>query len=232
MISIITVNWNSYNFLDLLIESMEIYSSHSHELIVVDNSANPKPINRQNVHQFVMNKNTGHGYGLNYGCLKNAQLFPDNEYIMFLDVDCHFLRYGWEELFLSQMDQYDVVGGKGVPSKPIRPACMFLKKKLERYDWRDTDGYKGNRITPEGYDVAILAYHKMCADGVKVGFLDSAPNRYKTLNGEEYCINGTPLVYHHWHGSHIKERSVDFPDTDLFADRDKLFCQIPWRLPF
>jgi hypothetical protein len=129
------------------------------------------------------------------------------------------------------MEEYDLIGGRGVPAKPIRPACMFMKKHLERYDWRDTADYKGHRITPEGYDVAILAYHQICADQHRVGFLEARQNRYGTLNGEEWCIDGVPLVYHHWHGSHLKERSVDFPGRDLFADKTKLFAQIPWRLP-
>ena len=28
-------------------------------------------------------------------------------------------------------------------------------------DWRATSGYKGHRITPEGFDVGIVAYHQM-----------------------------------------------------------------------
>lgn len=232
MISIIVVNYNAYDFLGLLLESLEIYSSLPHETIVVDNSLDPRHINRPHVHQFIMERNTGHGYGLNYGILQNARMFPDHEYTMFLDVDCHFLRNSWELPFLKKMETYDLIGGRGVPAKPIRPACMFFKKKLQHYNWQDTAGYQGHRITPEGYDVAILAYHQICADGFRVGLLEGQRNRYGTLNGEEWCIDGIPLVYHHWHGSHLKERSVDFPGKDLFADRDKLFSQIPWRMPF
>lgn len=150
---------------------------------------------------------------------------------MFLDVDVHMLQYQWEEPFVTHMAQYDVIGAKGVPEKPIRPACMFMKRDVAvRHDWQPTPGYKGHRVTPDGYDVAIAAYHNMVKEGTKIAFMGSYPNRYGTLTGEEWGIEGEPLVYHHWHGSHLAERQVDF-DTNLETEKEKLFSQIPWRLP-
>jgi hypothetical protein len=108
---------------------------------------------------------------------------------------------------------------------------MFMKKEFGRYDWRDSTGYKGHRVTPDGTDVAIAAYYQMVHDGVKVGFLESKSNHYNTLCGEEWCIRDKPLVYHHWHGSHLRERQVDFPKDDLIKNKKLLFEQIPWRLP-
>lgn len=209
MISIITVNWQADEFAKILAESLDIYTHNAYELIIVDN-------NRDNI---------GHGAGLNRGV--EEAVFP---FTMFLDIDCHALTHGWDEYFLALMEIYDVVGGRGVPQKPIRPACMFMRTGIaQQYDWRPTEGYQGHRKTPGGYDVAIKAYHQMLAANVPVRLINSIPSRYKTINGEEWCIDGTPLIYHHWHGSHLKERSVDFPGQDLAADREKLFAQIPWR---
>ena len=224
MISIITVTWNSYDFLDLLIESLEIYSSVPYELIVVDNSEIKQE--RNNVRQLNMDHNVGHGPGLNEG-VKYTK-FP---YVMFLDVDTHILCHGWEQHFIDMMEQFDVIGGRGVPVKPIRPACMFMKREFVNYDWRSTDGYKGHRITPEGTDVAIKAYYQMLERGVKIGFLESLPNRYETHTGEEWSINGIPLVYHHWSGTWLPKRQEDFPDIDLLKEKQKLFDSVPWRLP-
>lgn len=227
MISIITVNWDSYDFLDLLIESLDIFSSMPHELIVIDNSTNKQQ--RSNVLQFYMNENIGHGPGLNEG-VKHAK-YP---FIMFLDVDTHFLCHGWEKYFLNMMDEFDVIGGKGVEIKPIRPSCMFLKREFAHYDWRATDGYKGHKITPEGMDVAIPAYYQMKKDGVKIGLFENGPNRYGTYTGEEWIISETPLVYHHWSGTWLPIRQQeDFPDfdVDLLKEKEKLFSNIPWRLP-
>ena len=231
MIVIITVNWNSYDFLDLMIESLELYSKLPYQLIVIDNSIEKREIKRPRVHQFPMVNNIGHGRGLNHGVAKAHELFPDWPFLMFLDVDCHFLTHGWEPAFIRKMDRYDILAGKGVAAKPIRPACMFMKKEIGKYDWGDTKAYGGHRKTPEGYDVAILAYYRMMADRVQLDFLQAKRNRYHTLNGEEWCLNGIPMVYHHWHGSHLKERAEDFPGIDLEADKQKLFAQIPWRLP-
>jgi glycosyltransferase involved in cell wall biosynthesis len=209
MISLITVNWNAADFLDLLIESTEIFSSRPLEIIVVDNSLQKRPVQRPHVIYHPTTSNIGHGAGLNLGVTLANPNFP---YLMFLDVDAHFISHGWEEPFIGMLAEFDVVGGRGVPAKPIRPACMFMKKEFGKYDWRDTPGYKGHRVTPEGMDVAIKAYHEMLKDGVKVGFLDGHDNHYDTATGEEWAIQGRRLVYHHWHGSHLPNRQVDFQD--------------------
>lgn len=231
MINIVTVNWNAYDFVGLLIESLHFFSEVPYELIVIDNSDQRNRLEYPHVHQFFMPTNIGHGMGLNHGVEKALQLFPENPFLMFLDCDCHILKHRWEAAFISKMKDYDLIGGKGVASKPIRPACMFMRRELGRHDWAETPGFRGNRVTPGGYDVAIKAYYKIMADDYRIGFLTAQKNRYGTLNGEEWCIDGVPYVYHHWHGSHLKERQEDFPDHDLIADRDKLLSSIPWHLP-
>lgn len=227
MISIITVTYDSYDFLTLLLESLDLYSSVPHEIVIVDNSTVKQQIETPNTVQFHMQTNLGHGPGLNEG-VKLAK----HPFVMFLDVDTHILCKNWENPFIQLMDQFDVVGGRGVPAKPIRPACMFMKRGIAvAYDWRATEGYRGIRGGVPGFDVAIQAYHKMLVDGMKIKLIESQPSRYKTVVGEEWCIEGQPLVYHHWHGAHIKERQIDFPNDDLMANKNLLFSQIPWRLP-
>lgn len=233
LISIVTVNYNSYDFLQLLAESLREYASLDYELIVVDNSTNPQeldPILYGPTQQLILGHNLGHGTGLNIGASRSW-----TRYTMFVDVDCHFTRAGWEEECLGQMTVRDIVAGKGVEVKPIRPAFMFMKTEIaKKYDWKATPGYQGHRVTPDGFDVGISAYHQMLLDNVKIQLVEPEPkpNRYGTLNGEEWSIyGGRPFLYHHWHGTHLKERSVDFPDKDLFSDKERMFKQIPWRYP-
>ena len=227
MISIVTVTYDSYDFLDLLLESLDLYSSISYEIIIIDNSTKKQQVEAPNSIYIPMSKNIGHGAGLNEGVK-----FAHYPFVMFLDVDTHVLCRDWEQPFIQLMEQFDVVGGRGVPIKPIRPACMFLKREYAvKYDWRSTEGYQGIRGGVPGFDVAIEAYYKMIEDGVKIKLIESQPNRYNTIVGEEWCINEKALIYHHWHGAHIKERQIDFPKTDLVANKNLLFSQIPWRLP-
>lgn len=231
MISIITVHFNTYDFLGLLIESLHLFSQVPYELIVIDNSDNRQQLNHPNVHQIFMPSNIGHGRGLNVGVTKAHELFPDNPFIMFLDSDCHILKYRWEMPFISKMKEFDIIAGKGPPSKPVRPACMFMRRELSRFDWEETEGYRGNRATPGGYDVACKAYFKIMAANFRIGFLTAAQNRYGTANGEEWCIDDNPLVYHHWHGSWLNKRQEETPEIDLMADKTTLFSKIPWHLP-
>ena len=224
MISIICVNWNSYDFLQVMMESLNWFSQFPHELIVIDNSIEKKIV--KGAKWFPQKSNIGHGAGLNEGVKQSNPQFP---YVMFLDVDVHFLKHGWENDFLTNLSKNDVVGAQGVPEKPIRPACMFMKRGIAtKYDWKPTPGYKGHRVTPKGFDVAIEAYHQMTNDGVQIKFMESYPNRYGTLTGEEWGL-GCPLVYHHWHGSHTKERQVDF-ENDLEKEKQKLLSSVSWRL--
>jgi hypothetical protein len=148
-----------------------------------------------------------------------------------VDVDTHFLREGWEDDCVKDLGDNDVLAGKGVPEKPIRPACMFMKTEISRkYDWRSTSGYRGHRITPDGFDVGISAYYSMIKDGVKLKFMNAVKSRYPTLNGEEWCSANRPFLYHHWHGTHLKNRQVDFPNNDLMMDKQILLRSIPWRI--
>lgn len=231
MISIITVNWNSYDFLNILLESLQIYSCVPHQIIVIDNSDQPQKLS--NVHQFITGSNIGHGKGLNLGVSHALKLFPDHTFVMFLDVDCHILTHRWEIPLIKSMTKYDLISAKGVSAKPIRPAFIFMKQELSQYDWNSTEGYQGERKTPASqgnYDVGILAYHKICASGGKIRFLETKPNRYGTINGEEYSLEKQSLCYHHWSGTWLTERQKDFSE-DLIADKQKLLSQIPWHLP-
>jgi hypothetical protein len=104
-------------------------------------------------------------------------------------------------------------------------------KDARLYDWRATPGYKGHRITPDGYDVGVKAYLEMVFEGKNIKFMEvHKPSRYLTANGEEYKLQDyNDIVYHHWHGTHLRQRQVDYPEVDLIADKKKLFGLIPWH---
>lgn len=223
MISIVTVNWNAYDYAKLLISSVKRFSQEC-EIIVIDNSEVKFKLDAT---VYPQDYNIGHGEGLNLGISK-----ANGEYVLILDIDCHIMTSGWEELFLRALRNFDLVAGKGSPAKPIRPACMFGKKQfLEKFDMRATEGYKGHRVTPEGKDVAIRAYLEMLRRGHKVNLLEPLPReqrRYNTLNGEEFAIEKIGVIHHAWHGSHLKFRQVDFQE-DLEEDKRKFFSMIEWN---
>lgn len=227
MISIVSVNYKSHEWAKLLIESARRFSDEKHEIIIVENTKG----NVQPIQDAIVVENPGessHGEGLNVG-VKAAT----SSHVLILDIDCHFLSAGWERLFLRNLEGNHVVTVPGSEAKPIRPACLFMRRSAAtNYDWRSTPGYKGHRVTPGGYDVGIVAYHEMVAAGLPIkfmGIVGKKQGRYPTINGEEYSLNGQSLIYHHWHGTHLEYRQVDYPEADLIADRELLFKSIPWR---
>jgi hypothetical protein len=212
----LTVNYNSEDFLKVLFKSIDPITP----IVVVENSHTPKKYPRAST--IVNQGEKTHGEGLNLG-LKAVE----TEHVLILDVDCHIISSQWIKLFSKALEGYDVITVAGPPQKPIRPACVFMKTAdAKKFDWRATPGYKGHRVTPEGFDVGIQAYRQMRIDGFKIKYMTTIkPSRYGTLNGEEYSIDDVALIYHHWHGSHLVERSSDYPDVDLLADKKKLLRQ-------
>lgn len=224
-LSVVTVNRNSNDFLRALLESVDVYGTEDVEIIVVDNSDRHEPIHHPSVRHIPQTTNVGHGQALNIGFHETK-----NPYILCLDVDCHFLSSGWESAFRDCLKDNEFVAGRGIPVKPIRQPAALRREIAIRYDWRATPGYKGHTVTPDGFDAGIQAYHQMIKGSVRIKLLESKPSHYGTLNGEDWYVDGTAYIYHHWHGAHLKERSPDFPHHDLFADRDRLLASLPWRL--
>lgn len=222
------MNYNGYDWQNLLIASVDKFSYTKHDIFIFNNNLDAQKVKNEKKRYREMSgfdKNMGHGFGLNVGAHE-----AKGEYILFLDIDCHLLTKGWEKMFLFKARHFrrdaDVIAAPGPPEKPIRPACMFMKRDIAcQYDYSPTPGYKGHRITPEGYDVAVKAYHDMVKDGLKFEWMESFPNRYGTKTGEEWGLDGKPIVYHHWHGCHIHEpdRQKDFPNIDLQEEKIKLF---------
>ncbi len=221
MISIVTVNFNSNDFITLLLNSIERTRSEKIEIVLVDNSHCESHFPCSYLYNSSPDKT--HGHGLNLG-LKIAQ----GEEVLILDSDCHFLQPGWEQVFRTCLENHDCLTVAGPPQKPLRPACCFMKHAdAILYDWRATAGYQGHRITPEGFDVGIVAYHQMKAKNCSFYFMEIGSNRYGTRTGEEYGIDGKMYIYHHWHGSHLADRQYDY-DIDLQHEKNLLFQKIPW----
>lgn len=233
MISIVTVTFNSNDFANLLLESLDRFHSETVEVVIVNNGKGRFVISP--VPNWYFEKEKGiilnchenqspdktHGSGLNYGLTE-----VKGEEVLILDVDCHFLAIGWEKSFRNHLEGSHCVTVEGSPEKPMRPACCFMRTTDARqHDWRATPGYRGHRLTPDGFDVGIVAYHEMRAAGRDIRFLDTIkPSRYGTRTGEEYGA----YIYHHWHGTHLVERQYDYA-YDLLKEKAFLFEQVPWR---
>lgn len=223
MIAVLTVAWRSDDFVKLLVESVRRTGGEESPIVVVANDDRDDAF--RHTHTVRNRADKTHGGGINAGLKEFDPAKTDH--VLILDADCHMLSKTWQADLLGAIDGSHAVTVPGSASKPLRPAFVFMRlADALTYDWRATPGYRGHRVTPEGFDVGVLAYHRMTGEGKVIRWMDVVkPSRYHTLNGEEYGLDGVPLAYHHWHGTHLAERAGDYPGQDLFADRDKLFRQ-------
>ena len=172
--SIVVVNYNSYDFLRVLIESCNKFSYNNLEIIVIDNSLKWETLEYSNVSHFFQNQNIGHGSGINLGIQKAT-----SDVVLVLDVDCHFLCKNFDLILLEEINNFDIIAVPGSIEKPIRAACILAKRDaVIDCDFRSTPNYQGCRKTPEGYDTAILAYYNMLKQNKKFNWFEIKRNRY------------------------------------------------------
>src|ERR1051326_3391797 len=109
MISVLTVNYNAPEFIEILLTSIRNTCDHLPPVIIVDNSQFISKISSywyNNLRIFNQKRNIGHGEGINVG-LKEAK----TEYVLILDSDRHFVESHWSELLLHEIE--DVIVAKG-----------------------------------------------------------------------------------------------------------------------
>lgn len=230
-ITILSVNWNAYDFAILLLESVKKYTSKKELPVVIVNNSTDKSYSLNhysNIEIIEQSSNIGHGQGINIGLQ-----YIRTKYVLVLDIDCHFLN-PWEFDLLRFVEYLmpwdttpipDLITMEGSQEKPIRPAFLFMQTHFaKQYDWQSSENYQGVRKTPYGTDVGIAAYKRMLQQGKNIQFLQKFPNpiHLNGFRGESFGIH-QPFVFHYWHGSHLRERQEDFPNIDLLREKEMFF---------
>lgn len=229
MITVLTVNHNTLDFLKLLVQSVRKFRGQvPTEILVIDNQSTDGSgewaAAQPDVEAHLLPSNTGHGPGLDYGLR-----LVKTRFVLVLDSDAHLQRSGWDadliQLYQSEPRQR-LIAAKGGVEKPIHPCFMFF----------ETQFFRSNQfsfVARDGYDVGRRIYYDVTEAGFEVlriecGYEDGGRNFYPGTYGTQYYIGGRPTIFHAWYATRMTTcrtgGSVDsYTKEDFLKDKALVF---------
>ena len=224
MISILSVNWNCLDWMQLLVQSVRKFTTVPYEMVIVDNNSQDGSVEwlgKQNdVRAILLDQNIGHGAGLDLG-LQHVK-YPC---CLVLDIDAHLMKKHWDfDLLdiLSKNAQCKLIAAKGGEPKPIHPCFMFFPVaffRQHKFSFKHTKEYDvGRKLYP---DILNLGYEVF---RVGIGY-EKAPNGkyYEGAFGDVYYLNQQCLIYHNWYSARMwQKEKVDNLTKDEFERGKKI----------
>ena len=229
MITVLTVNHNTLDFLKLLIQSVRKFRGDvPTKIMVVDNKSTDGSrewvVAQSDVEVHPLACNAGHGIGLDYGLSR-----VNTRFVLVLDSDAHLQRFDWD-VDLIKLYQSDprrrLIAAKGGVEKPIHPCFMFFEAqhfKSNEFLFRARDGHDvGRRIY---YDVTEAGFDVLRVD---CGYEEQGQNFYPGTYGTEYYIYGRPTIFHAWYATRMTTCKIgecvdSYKKEDFIKDKALLF---------
>jgi hypothetical protein len=202
-ITIISCNYHSKEFAELLVKSIMVFSNNKHPIVIMDNSGIQELFTCEEYIVVKMEKNMGHGGGLDY-LISN---YVNTEFTLVFDIDAHILRSGYDLEFLKIMENEKIglIAPYRGAAKPIHPGVMFFR----------TEEIK-NKIPIKPFNVEIDNYMPiqmdvgqfvpMCLNQMflkQTIVLKTEAPVYKDVHGQTWMLNGKPTFYHFGYGTRL-----------------------------
>jgi glycosyltransferase involved in cell wall biosynthesis len=167
--TIVTVNWNSWPYLEVLIDVVKRRSPPGTRIIAVDNGSqdeSPKRLaDRDDVRTVALPMNMGHELAMDIGVL-----LCETEFVVALDVDAFPLNERWLQELLGPLSDGAMVSGARLNREYVHPCCWamrtarfveqghsFRSRYQPRSEGRDASGDVGEEIsTREAPNVHFL----------------------------------------------------------------------------
>jgi glycosyltransferase involved in cell wall biosynthesis len=157
--TVLTVNWNSWEHLAVLIDVVTRRSPAGTEILVIDNGSSDESRKRlravDDVRHVLLPVNMGHDFALDLGVL-----LCETEYVVALDVDAFPLHERWLEELLGPLDDGAQVSGARLNREYVHPCCWamrtarfvqrghsFRSRYRPRAEGRDASGDVGEEIS-------------------------------------------------------------------------------------
>jgi glycosyltransferase involved in cell wall biosynthesis len=210
--TIVTVNWNSWPHLEVLIDVVRRRSPAGTEIIAVDNGSvdeSRRRIKAQSEAQGLsLPVNVGHELAMDLGVL-----LAETEFVVALDVDAFPLHDDWLERLLAPLDEGAQVSGARLNRSYVHPCCWAMRKArfverkhsfrshyVPRTEGRDASGDVGEGIS--------------AAEAPNVRFFEVTSQRGP---GDVGTVFGD-LVYHNFYATRFNATSDQTLDQVVGVD--------------
>jgi glycosyltransferase involved in cell wall biosynthesis len=125
--TVVTVNWNSWRHLEVLIDVVRRRSPANTRIIAVDNGSKDgsrrRISERDDVRGLLLPLNVGHELAMDLGVL-----LADTEFVVALDVDAFPLHDRWLEELLAPLSEGAQVSGARLNRSYVHPCCWAMRK--------------------------------------------------------------------------------------------------------
>lgn len=210
--TVVTVNWNSWEHCEVLIEVVRRRSPRSTRIIVVDNGSSDESRDRlaeyKDVKAVKLPVNVGHELAMDMGVL-----LAETEFVVALDVDAFPLHDDWLERLLAPLDEGAQVSGARLNRSYVHPCCWAMRKArfvarkhsfrshyVPRTEGRDASGDVGEEIS--------------AAEAPNVHFFEVTSQRGP---GDVGTVFGD-LVYHNFYATRFNATSDQTLDQVVGVD--------------
>jgi hypothetical protein len=212
MATVVTVNWNSWPQLKVLIEVVRRRSPAGTRIVVVDNRSCDESRRRlaelDEVRTLTLPINVGHELALDLGVL-----LCETEYVIALDVDAFPLRDDWLERLLRPLSDGAMVSGARLNREYVHPCCWAMR--TERFVERRHSFRSHYRPREGGRDASgDVGEEISAAEAPSLHFLEvtsqRGPGDIGTVFGE--------LVYHNFYATRFNATEARTLDGVVAAE--------------
>ncbi len=210
--TIVTVNWNSWPHLEVLIDVVRRRSPAGTEIIAVDNGSVDESRQRlgeqSDAKGLLLPANVGHELAMDLGVL-----LAETEFVVALDVDAFPLHDDWLERLLAPLSEGAQVSGARLNRSYVHPCCWAMRKArfverrhsfrahyVHRTEGRDASGDVGEEIS--------------AAEAPNVHFFEVTSQRGP---GDVGTVFGD-LVYHNFYATRFNATSDQTLDQVVGVD--------------
>src|SRR5215469_7032469 len=125
-VTVVTVNWNSWRYLSVLIDVVKRRSPEGTSILVVDNASVDGSLDRlsdvSGVSSLRLPFNLGHDIALDLGVLS-----CHSEYVVTLDVDAFPLHERWLDEILAPLQNGSEISGARLWRPFVHPCCLAMR---------------------------------------------------------------------------------------------------------
>lgn len=210
--TVVTVNWNSWPHLEVLIDVVRRRSPAGTRIIAVDNGSvdgsRERIAQAEGVDGLLLPVNVGHELAMDLGVL-----LAETEFVVALDVDAFPLHEDWLQRLLAPLSEGAQVSGARLNREYVHPCCWAMRKARfverghsfrahyqPREEGRDASGDVGEEIS--------------AAEAPNVHFFEVTSQRGP---GDVGTVFGD-LVYHNFYATRFNATSDQTLDGVVAAD--------------